>query len=348
MGEGKGRGKVRSELYCRSLEFTIVHPQKVGYCYLRRNELLESHESTFSASRYFVTIRKVLVASTTIENSRAERESNMHRRAWLKAASTAGVGLCSCCGCKSAPVTGRHQLMLIPEQSEIAMGSQAFADVNKEPGIAPSDSRYSELVHRVGLRIAGVSDRQDYQWETRVVSSSEQNAYCLPGGKIVVYDGILPVCENEAGLAVVMSHEVAHVLARHGGERMSQQTAVNGVQTAVGYVMRNKEQVSRDIFNKAYGMATTYGVVLPYSRKHESEADHIGLMLMARAGYDPAEAPRFWTRFAAANTGEKPAEFLSTHPADFRRASDLERLLPEALDVYRTAAAPIGMGELIV
>ncbi|MCC7337511.1 MAG: M48 family metallopeptidase [Pirellulaceae bacterium] len=272
----------------------------------------------------------------------------MHRRAWLKAASTFGVGWCGCCGCKSAPVTGRRQLMLIPEQSEIAMGSQAFADIDKEQGVAPSDSRYSELVHRVGLRIAGVSDRFDYQWETRVVSSTEQNAYCLPGGKIVVYDGILPVCENEAGLAVVMSHEVAHVLARHGGERMSQQTAVNGVQTAVGFVMRNKEQVSRDIFNKAYGMATTYGVVLPYSRKHESEADHIGLMLMARAGYDPAEAPRFWTRFAAANTGEKPAEFLSTHPADSRRASDLEKLLPEALDVYRTAAVCIGTGELIV
>ena len=238
--------------------------------------------------------------------------------------------------------------MLIPEQNEIAMGAQAFADVEKDPEAEPASSRYSELVHRVGLRIAGVSERTDYQWETRVVASSEQNAYCLPGGKIVVYDGILPVCENEAGLAVVMSHEVAHVLARHGGERMSQQTALNGVQTAVGYVMRNKEQVSRDIFNKAYGMATTYGVVLPYSRQHESEADHIGLMLMARAGYDPAEAPRFWTRFAAANTGEKPAEFLSTHPADSRRASDLEKLLPDALDVYRTATAPVGTGELIV
>lgn len=244
-------------------------------------------------------------------------------------------------------MTGRRQLMLIPEQSEIEMGTQAFTDVTKEAA-GPSNSRYEELVRRVGLKIAAVSDRTDYQWETRVVASEEQNAYCLPGGKIVVYDGILPICQNEAGLAVVMSHEVAHVLARHGGERMSQQSALNGMQTAVGYAMRNKEQVSRDIFMKAYGMATTYGVVLPYSRKHESEADHIGLMLMARAGYDPAEAPRFWTRFAAANTGTKPAEFLSTHPADARRASDLESLLPEALDIYRTAAAPVGIGELIV
>lgn len=268
----------------------------------------------------------------------------MQRREWLQAA---GFGLCGCLGCRSAPITGRRQLMLIPEQNEITMGQQAFADVDKEQA-GPSNSRYEELVRRVGLRIAAVSERTDYQWETRVVASEEQNAYCLPGGKIVVYDGILPVCENEAGLAVVMSHEVAHVLARHGGERMSQQSALNGLQTAVGYAMRNKEQVSRDIFMKAYGMATTYGVVLPYSRKHESEADHIGLMLMARAGYDPAEAPKFWTRFSGAAKGDKPAEFLSTHPADARRASDLEKLLPQALDVYRTASAPIGKGEWIV
>ena len=237
--------------------------------------------------------------------------------------------------------------MLIPEQNEITMGAQAFSDVTKEQS-GPTNPKYEELVRRVGMRIAAVSDRTDYQWETRVVASPEQNAYCLPGGKIVVYDGILPVCNNEAGLAVVMSHEVAHVLARHGGERMSQQSAINGLQTAVGYAMRNKEQVSRDIYMKAYGMATTYGVILPYSRKHESEADHIGLMLMARAGYDPSEAPRFWTRFSAANNGEKPAEFLSTHPADSRRASDLEKMLPEALDIYRTASAPLGTGELIV
>ncbi len=268
----------------------------------------------------------------------------MQRREWLLAA---GFGLGGCLGCKSAPITGRRQLMLIPEQNEITMGQQAFADVATEQA-GPSDSRYGDLVQRVGLRIAGVSERTDYQWETRVVASEEQNAYCLPGGKIVVYDGILPVCENEAGLAVVMSHEVAHVLARHGGERMSQQSALNGLQTAVGYAMRNKEQVSRDIFMKAYGMATTYGVVLPYSRKHESEADHIGLMLMARAGYDPAEAPKFWTRFAGAAKGDKPAEFLSTHPGDARRASDLEKLLPQALDIYRTATAPIGKGEIIV
>tara|TARA_R110002095_G_scaffold43584_1_gene39522 strand:+ start:319 stop:1077 length:759 start_codon:yes stop_codon:yes gene_type:complete len=250
-------------------------------------------------------------------------------------------------GCKTAPLTGRRQLMLVPEEQEVTMGRQAFADV-VETNASSEESRYQAIVQRVGLRIAGVSDRHDYEWETRVVASEEQNAYCLPGGKIVVYEGILPTCENEAGLAVVMSHEVAHVLARHGGERMSQQSAVNGAKTLVAYAMRNQEQVTTDAWMKAYGMATTYGVILPYSRKHESEADHIGLMLMARAGYDPAEAPRFWTRFAAASKGEKQPEFLSTHPADQSRASNLEQLLPEALDIYRQAANPIGTGERLI
>jgi len=271
----------------------------------------------------------------------------MDRRTWVKNAAMGSLGVCGClAGCKSAPMTGRRQLMLVPEQQEVAMGAQAFADTLKEVE-STGDSPYQALVERVGMRLAGMTERTDYHWETRVVASDEQNAFCLPGGKIVVYEGILPICENEAGLAVVMSHEVAHVLARHGGERMSQQMGVTGAQTLMGYVLRNKEQVQRDAWMKAYGMASTYGVILPYSRKHELEADHIGLMLMAKAGYDPTEAPRFWNRFGAAS-GDKPAEFLSTHPADDRRASDLEKLLPESLEIYRQAAAPIGKGELIV
>ena len=270
----------------------------------------------------------------------------MDRRSWL-IGSTGIVASGIVCGCRSAPITGRRQLMLIPEAEEVAMGKQAFADATGESNLTASP-RYQEVVERVGMRIAAAAERNDYEWETRVVASEEQNAYCLPGGKIVVYDGILPVCQHEAGLAVVMSHEVAHVLARHGGERMSQQSAVNGVQTAVSYAMRNQEQVKQDLWMKAYGLSTTYGVILPYSRKHELEADHIGLMLMAKAGYDPSEAPKFWTRFAAANKGEKPAEFLSTHPADTRRASELEKLLPDALENYRSATNRIGVGELIV
>ncbi len=269
----------------------------------------------------------------------------MDRRTFFKTTSIAS--LLGCCGCKTAPLTGRRQMMFYPEGTEVSMGQQSFADVvSKET--ASTNSRYQQIVERVGLRIAAVCERNDYQWETRVLASEDQNAFCLPGGKIVVYEGILPVCQNEAGLAVVMSHEVAHVLARHGGERMSQTAAVNVVQTGVGYALRNKEQVAKDLWMRAYGAGTNYGFLLPYSRKHESEADHIGVMLMAKAGYDPAEAPRFWTRFAAAGKSAKPPEFLSTHPADARRASDLEKLLPQALEGYRQATSQVGQGELIV
>lgn len=268
----------------------------------------------------------------------------MDRREWLIGSAALGCGCM--CGCRSAPVTGRKQLMLIPETQEVAMGKQAFADVVEEHE-SSAPSKYQEVVERVGMKIAAATGRTDYDWETRVVASEEQNAYCLPGGKIVVYEGIIPICQNEAGLAVVMGHEVAHVLARHGGERMSQQSAVNGAKTAVSYVLRNKEEVTRNLWMQAYGMATTYGVVLPYSRKHESEADHIGLMLMAECGYDPTEAPKFWTRFAAAGSGGNQPEFLSTHPADDRRASDLEKLLPEALTIYRDSPGQVGIGQVI-
>ena len=271
----------------------------------------------------------------------------MDRRDWLRYATGAGIAGIGCLGCRSAPITGRKQLMLIPETNEVSMGVEAFAEVaEQEPGA--SNPRFQSMVERVASRIAQASDRTDYNWETKVVASDEMNAYALPGGKIVVYEGILPICQNEAGLAVVMGHEVAHVLARHGGERMSQQSAVNSVKTVVSYAMRNKEQVQKDMWLQAYGMATEYGVVLPYSRKHESEADHIGLMLMADAGYDPAEAPKFWTRFAQASKGPQTPEFLSTHPTDERRASDLEKLLPDALNSYRQAQQQVGIGEVIV
>lgn len=269
----------------------------------------------------------------------------MDRRNWLSL--TGSMALCGCWGCKSAPMTGRKQLIWGSEQNEAAMGSDAFSQViNQAENSTPSI--HQGLVQEVGQRIAAVSGKTDYEWEIRVLQSPEQNAYCLPGGKIVVYEGILPVCQNEAGLAVVMSHEVAHVLARHGGERMTQQTAVNSAQQMVGFITRNQQQVSRELWMKAYGVASSYGVLLPYSRKHEMEADHIGLMLMSQAGYDPSEAPKFWTRFGSAGSGAKPAEFLSTHPSDDRRASELEKLLPEALGIYRQAANPIGIGRNIV
>jgi metalloendopeptidase OMA1, mitochondrial len=247
-------------------------------------------------------------------------------------------------GCRSAPVTGRRQMLLLPETREVSMGLTSYQDiVAKEP--ASTNQAYVAMVERVGQRIAAAADKPDYHWEFRVIASDVQNAFCLPGGKVAIYEGILPICENEAGLAVVMSHEVAHALARHGGERMSQSLAVDGVKQAVSYATQKQDETRREILLKAYGVASEYGVLLPYSRKHESEADHIGLMLMAKAGYDPSEAPRFWQRFAVAQQGQKPLEFLSTHPSDARRASDLESLLPEAMKLYVMSPSRYGLGE---
>ncbi len=235
----------------------------------------------------------------------------------------------------------------MPEAQETSLGQQTYGEVTAK-NQESSNTRYNELVSRVGHRIAAVSGRGDFNWEFRVLASEEQNAFCLPGGKVAVYEGIMPVCQNEAGLAVVMSHEVAHALARHGGERMSQNAAVSGLKTAVGYALQKQDQVRREAVLKAYGVASEYGVLLPYSRKHELEADHIGVMLMAQAGYDPAEAPRFWKRFGtpAAASG-KPAEFMSTHPSDDRRVNELTKLLPKAQDYFAKAETPIGLGETI-
>jgi predicted Zn-dependent protease len=252
------------------------------------------------------------------------------------------IGCVLCAGCQSAPVTGRKQMLLMPESQEVSLGLSAFNDVAaKEP--LSQNAQYNELVQRVGQRIAAVAGKPDYQWEFKVIASEQQNAFCLPGGKVAVYEGIIPICATEAGLAVVMSHEIAHALARHGGERMSQNMAVDGVKQAVSYVLQNQDQARKDMVMQAYGVSSQYGVLLPYSRAHESEADHIGLMMMARAGYDPREAPRFWQRFGSLK-GEKTMEFMSTHPSDARRAADLASLVPESLKLYEAAPEKFELG----
>jgi predicted Zn-dependent protease len=235
-------------------------------------------------------------------------------------------------------------MLLLPEDQEIALGLSSYREViDQEP---PTQSpHYAAMVQRVGARIAAVADRPDYEWEFRVIASPEQNAFCLPGGKVAVYEGILPICENEAGVAVVVAHEIAHALARHGGERMSQQMAANGLGMAVSYVMRDQDEKRQELIKQGYALGSKYGVILPYSRKHELEADHIGLILMAKAGYDPQEAPKFWERFAASHPGQQPPEFLSTHPHDARRAEDLRGLLAEATQLYEAAQHKHGLGE---
>lgn len=247
-------------------------------------------------------------------------------------------------GCRTAPITGRRQMLAISEPTEIQMGLEGYQEVIRTS--APSTNQQaSELVTRVGQRIAAVSGRPDYQWEFRLLASPEPNAFCLPGGKVAVYEGILPICQNEAGLAVVMSHEIGHALARHGGERMSQRYVLDGVQSTVSYVTQGQWPQQHAALMKAYGLGTQYGIVLPYSRAHESEADHIGLMLMAKAGYDPTEAPKFWRRFAQGHAGQQPPEFMSTHPNDENRAQALSQLLPQAVSIYQSTPTKFGTGD---
>lgn len=249
-------------------------------------------------------------------------------------------------GCSTTPVTGRRQLLVMSEEKENAMGLTAYEEVLKEEPVT-QNSAAAEMVKRVGQRIAAVADRPDFQWDFNLIEAQTQNAFCLPGGKVAVYTGILPVCQSEAGLAVVMSHEIGHAIARHGGERMSHQMAQNTAKDALKYVMRDKSDTTQNVVLTAYGAGAQYGAILPYSRKHELEADEIGIMLMAKAGYDPAEAPKFWERFAGQKDGATPMEFLSTHPSDARRSAALRDKLPEAIELYQAAPEKLGMGQPI-
>ncbi len=266
------------------------------------------------------------------------------KRITLAVASMSVASLFVVWGCRTAPVSGRRQLVLVSEPREIAMGVAAFADVKKkEP--ASRNQRYVEMVERVGRRIAAVSGRPDYRWEFHVIESEQPNAFCLPGGKVAFYEGILPICESEAGVAVVMSHEIAHALARHGSERMSNEYVATGAGYLINVLSQKREAAQREQIMKAYGLASKYGAILPYSRKHESEADAIGLQLMAKAGYDPSEAAQFWERFASMKQGPQSSDFFSTHPSDTRRAADLRKLQPAALEIYADAKVQYGLGE---
>jgi len=249
-------------------------------------------------------------------------------------------------GCQSIPISGRTQMVLIPESQEIELGAAADQEVLESEPLS-ENVKITQTVERVGQRIAAVADRPEYEWEFHVIAEPAQNAFALPGGKVAVYEGILAVCQSEADLAVVMSHEIAHALARHGGERMSQQAVVGGVGSVIN-AMAEKETdaVTVEKVMQGYGVASQLGYVLPFSRKHESEADAIGLILMAKAGYDPSVAPEFWERFAVMSSTQPP-EWLSTHPADARRAAELRALLPEAMKYYETAAEQHGLGESI-
>jgi predicted Zn-dependent protease len=249
-------------------------------------------------------------------------------------------------GCSRNAVTGRKQLALLNEGQLQQMALQeykSFLTTNKV--VSTSVNKDAEMVQRVGQRLVkaitsyysekGMSNElEGYQWEYNLVDSKEVNAWCMPGGKIVVYTGLLPMTKNEAALAVVIGHEITHALGKHGNERMSQALLAQGIGVAGNVLTAGNSKVS-NVFNNVYGPGAQLGVLLPNGRKQELEADKFGLIFTAMAGYNPQEAIPLWERMAAAGGGQRPPEFLSTHPAEETRIEKLKEVMPEALKYYK-------------
>lgn len=259
-----------------------------------------------------------------------------------KAISTVGLilTLAALVGCTTVPETGRRQLIITSADQEAQMGLAAFAQIKQEEPVS-TNAMANDRVERVGRRIAASVGRAlpNAQWEFVVFESNELNAFALPGGKVGVYTGLLALTESDDELAAVMGHEIAHVSSRHSGERFSQQMVATGVAAGTEVFMEAKDvdPKQRQLARAALGAATSVGVMLPFSRLHESEADAIGLRFAAGAGYDPRAAVTFWQRMQKANADRpKPWEFLSTHPSDATRIANLRRLAPQYLELYRT------------
>jgi len=236
-------------------------------------------------------------------------------------------------GCYTVPETGRKSFNFMSESEEMKLGFSEFDKMKKEVPIS-KDAAANALVKRVGERIAAVAPLPNAQWEFVVFESKEANAFCLPGGKVGIYTGILPITKDEAGLATVMGHEVAHAVARHGGERMSMAVGIQKVGEVSAAVLGSTKYGSwAPVFGQVYGVGSQVGVALPHSRRNESEADRMGLKYMAMAGYDPEAAVGFWTRFSEVNRsagGDGSPWFLRTHPLDDARIQQIKDWLPEA------------------
>ncbi|GAB6012486.1 M48 family metallopeptidase [Viscerimonas tarda] len=254
-------------------------------------------------------------------------------------------------GCGSVPITGRKQMLLVSDQEVLGLSLQQYDEYIKTAPKSTSAAN-TALVVKVGKNIAAAvetylrnngyeSEIANLAWEFNLVKSDQVNAFCMPGGKIVVYEGILPYTQNETGLAVVLGHEVAHAIAKHANERMSQQMLAQSGTAIIGAAISTKSEATQQIAAAALGLGTQVGVLLPFSRKQELEADQLGLVFMAMAGYDPRQAEAFWTRMA--QQGSATPEFMSTHPSDAHRISDIQKYLPTALKYYNGAgAAPLG------
>lgn len=253
-----------------------------------------------------------------------------------------GMGLA---GCETNPYTGRSQLLLTSVSQEMQMGVQAYDQIKRDPKMKPSqDPREIEPVKRVAAKIVEAAKRskygemaQQFQWDVTVIKDDKTaNAFALPGGKMAVYTGIFPVAKTEAGLAAVMGHEVVHALARHGAERMSQGQLTNAAVQMAGAALgaSGGNPVLGQATMAALGLGAQVGVLLPFSRAHESEADYVGILLAADAGYDPRESVGLWERMAQLSGGGGPAEFLSTHPGHDTRIEQLKSWMPEAMAIY--------------
>lgn len=252
-------------------------------------------------------------------------------------------------GCTQKNAMGRRVVTLMPDSMLQQQAATAFADQRTENKVS-TNSAQKELVQRVADRLiaqAKVSYREhvkDFQWEVELFESDQVNAYCMPGGKIGFYTGILPICANEAGIAAVMGHEIGHAILRHGNARVTQAMALEAVQAVASEVMG--ESAKKTALLTAVGLGGQYGVILPNSRVDENEADHLGIRLMAQAGYDPSEAPRLWERMKAAG-GQSPPEFMSTHPSEDRRIRRLGEFQAEVAPLYAAAQPQYGLGQAI-
>jgi predicted Zn-dependent protease len=249
--------------------------------------------------------------------------------------------------CSSVPITGRKQLNLVPDDQINAMAASAYDTVLMTNKLSKNKEQ-TAMIKRCGARIQKAvetyfesknasSQLAGYEWEFNLIESKEVNAWCMPGGKVAFYTGILPVCKDETGVAVVMGHEVAHAIAKHGNERMSQAMLAQYGSVALDAALANNSAGTRQMAAMAFGLGAQFGALLPFSRKQESEADHLGLVFMAMAGYDPQAAVPFWQRMAEGGGG-KPPEFMSTHPSDDTRIANLKKLMPEAMKYYKPAS----------
>jgi predicted Zn-dependent protease len=247
--------------------------------------------------------------------------------------------------CATVPISGRQQLNLVGNTEIIQMSATQYQQVLKETKLSDNQEQ-TALIQRVGARIqravgqymsdAGLASQlEGFNWEFSLLQDDKTaNAWCMPGGKVAFYTGIMPICKDESGVAVVMGHEIAHAIANHGRERMSQGLVENGLLSSLSAALGQNPTMTQQIFMQAIGAGASIGM-LKFSREQESEADHIGLIFLAKAGYDPNEAPRFWERMLAVSKNAAPPEWLSTHPSDQKRIQDLKGWIPEAMKYYQ-------------